>query len=270
MVPGFPAPSKACCKSSSKETIPKRCRGGTGSPNSSWLYLQKLQHSCAGWSFRSFVGLAVAKGRAQEPQRMIQASSHTRLQFQAQAVSFSFRRKVPCVLQCDHSDLWDLCECDANKRCRARHSNRTSVLNLRNLGAFPALRGGTRRRNPRSEPRIPGWELCVPSRCARAVGAGAGSSAQAQQGQGTAAPCPQGWPGLHCTRCSHRASPVPAQPQGTQCGTEGLPAWHCLWDRQGSRDPDTHGHPWLLFPSQELLAKPQAPAGHSSQGWIHV
>lgn len=194
------------------------------------------------------MGLAVAKGRAEEPQRMPQASSHTRLQFQAQAVSFSFRRNVPCVLQCDHSDLWELCECDANKRCRARHSNRTSVLNLRNLRAFPALRGETRRRNPTSEPRMLGWELCVPSWCARAVGAGAGSSAQAQQGQGTAAPCPQGWPGLHCTRCSHRASPAPAQPQGTQCGTEGLPAWALPLGQAGQQGPRHTWAPLAPFP----------------------
>lgn len=43
----------------------------------------------------SFMGLAVAKGRAQESQGMLQASFHTQLHFQAQT-SPSFHKEPVC------------------------------------------------------------------------------------------------------------------------------------------------------------------------------
>lgn len=91
-----------------------------------------------------------------------------------------------------------------------------------------------------------------------------GSPAQAQQGQGTAAPCPRDSRG--CTGCSHRASPAPARPEetvrhrgaprtgpgsgaGGAAGTQTLRGTPCFFSLPGSR------------------SQPQAPAGHSSQGW---
>lgn len=97
----------------------------------------------------------------------------------------------------------------------------------------------------------------VPSWCAMAVGAGAGSSAQAQQGQGTAALCPQGWLGLHSLLPQSLPCPSPAQPKGTECGTEGLPEQALALGRAGQQGPR---HTWApLAPSPLPGAAGQAP-----------
>lgn len=206
------------------------------------------------------MGLAVAKGRAQESQGMLQARSHTQLHFQAQA-SLSFHKEPVCysVTTVTSGNCMSVMQRDAGL-------GTVTVLNLR---ACPALREGTRKRNPTSEPGTLGWEsvgsqlVCQGSGCRGwelSTGtAGSGHSSTLSPGMAGAALAAPTDPPLH--------QPSQTGPSVAQRGSQNR---HWLWGGQGSRDPDTHGHPLLLLPSQELLAKPQAPAGHSSQGWIHV
>lgn len=80
---------------------------------------------------------------------MLQARSHTQLHFQAQA-SLSFHKEPVCysVTTVTSGNCMSVMQRDAGL-------GTVTVLNLR---ACPALREGTRKRNPTSEPGTLGWE----------------------------------------------------------------------------------------------------------------
>lgn len=54
--------------------------------------------------------------------------------------------------------------------------------------------------------------------------------------------------GRGCTRCSHGSSPAPAQPKGTECGTEGLPEQALALGRARQQGPRHTWAPLALSP----------------------
>lgn len=149
------------------------------------------------------------------------------------------------MLQCDHSDLWELCECDANTRCWARHSNRTSVLNP---GACPALRDGRGKGTQRVSPGH--WEAVGSQLVCQGSGCRGWEFSTGTAGSGHSSTLSPGMAGAALTAPTEPPLPQPSQ-RGPSVAQRGSQNGHWLWGGQGSRDPDTHGHPLLLLPSQE-------------------
>lgn len=175
---------------------------------------------------------------------MLQANSHTRLHFQAQT-SLCFHKEPGCY---GVSTVTSRNECDANEGRWAELSKSLSSepQEPRSVPSFerrarkrsvPSFERRARKRSLRSEPRTFGWE-----------------SSSGTAGSGHGSTLSQGQPGLHwllppSLPCTGPARGDGEAPRGSQNGP-----W--LWGGRGSGDPDTQGHPLLLFPPREPLPAP--------------